>query len=81
MASRRLFIKQLSGGAFGLFVWTRFGGAKLLAQIPGGTLHPADVNKYQTPMLIPPAMPRAGKVRQRMAKNIDYYEIAMRQFS
>jgi len=31
-------------------------------------------------MLIPPAMPRAGKVKQQMDKNVDHYEIAMRQF-
>ena len=32
------------------------------AQIPGGTLDPADVPKYPTPMLIPPVMPRAGTI-------------------
>jgi len=54
--------------------------AALAEPIPGGTLDPLSVPKYQTPMLIPPAMPRAGKVKQKMAKNIDYYEIAVRQF-
>ena len=34
-----------------------------------------------TPLLIPPAMPRAGKVKRRRGKNVDYYEIAVRQFS
>jgi len=50
------------------------------APIPGGDLDPLSVSKYQTPLLIPPAMPRAGKVKQKMDKNIDYYEIAVRQF-
>ncbi len=50
------------------------------AGIPGGTLDPGDVQKYVTPLLIPPAMPRAGKVKQKQAKNIDYYEISVRQF-
>jgi FtsP/CotA-like multicopper oxidase with cupredoxin domain len=53
---------------------------KAVAQIPGGTLDPEAVTKYATPLLIPPAMPRAGKVTVRGGKNIDYYEIAVRQF-
>jgi FtsP/CotA-like multicopper oxidase with cupredoxin domain len=56
------------------------GEVKAVAQIPGGTLDPAAVTKYATPLLVPPAMPRAGKVTVRGGKNIDYYEIAVRQF-
>ncbi|MCB0127990.1 MAG: hypothetical protein KDE58_37250, partial [Caldilineaceae bacterium] len=52
----------------------------MLAQIPGGTLDPLSVPKYQTPMLIPPAMPRAGTIKNKMGKNADYYEISMKQF-
>ena len=51
-----------------------------LAQIPGGTLDPASVPKYQTPMLIPPVMPTAGTIKQKGGKNIDYYEISVKQF-
>jgi len=43
-------------------------------------LEPESIPKYQLPLVIPPAMPRTGKVKQRAAKNIDYYEIAVRQF-
>ena len=50
-----------------------------LAQIPGGTLDPAVVPKFATPMLIPPVMPRAATVRQPGGKPLDYYEISMRQ--
>ena len=49
------------------------------AQIPGGTLDPLTLPKYQTPLLIPPQMPRAGIVRQE-DKLVDYYEISMKQF-
>ncbi len=49
------------------------------AQIPGGTLDPLTLPKYQTPLLIPPQMPRAGIVRQD-DKLVDYYEISMKQF-
>ena len=32
-------------------------------------------------MLIPPVMPRADTIVQRGGKNVDYYEISMRQFT
>jgi len=78
--NRRRFLKLGFAGGAAMFIPWRFKLPKAFAQIPGGTLDPLSVPKYQTPMLIPPAMPRAGKVKQKMAKNIDYYEIAMRQF-
>jgi len=43
-------------------------------------LDPGDIPKFEDPLLIPPAMPRTGKIKQKRAKNIDYYEIAVRQF-
>jgi FtsP/CotA-like multicopper oxidase with cupredoxin domain len=49
--------------------------------IPGGTLDPVGVAKFQTPMLIPPVMPKAGKIKQMGGKTIDYYEISVKQFS
>ena len=42
------------------------------AQIAGGTLSPDEVDKYPSPLAIPPAMPRAGKLPQTGDKNIDY---------
>jgi FtsP/CotA-like multicopper oxidase with cupredoxin domain len=36
--------------------------------------------KYEAPLVIPPAMPRAAKLPRRRARNLDYYEIALRQF-
>ena len=65
---------------FALYVRLPGGGVKAVAQIPGGTLDPLSVPKYVTPLLVPPAMPRAGKVKVKGGKNIDYYEIAVRQF-
>jgi len=81
MISRRNFLKLSGAGVLSLYAATK--GKFTLraqAQIPGGTLDPISVPKYQTPMLIPPAMPRAGKLNQKGMKNVDYYEIAMRQF-
>ena len=58
----------------------KFKVPKVWAQIPGGTLDPASVPKYQTPMLIPPVMPKAGTIKLRGGKNVDYYEISVKQF-
>ena len=82
MQSRRSFLKTTSTGGLGLFVWSRLGGVStLLAQVPGGTLLPGDIPKFVTPLLIPPVMPRAARLPRLSGKNIDYYEISVRQFA
>ena len=81
MLSRRQFITVTGATTVGLFVATQFGWVRMAeAQIPGGTLDPGGVGKYETPLLIPPAMPKAGTIKNKMGKNGDYYEISMMQF-
>lgn len=80
MVNRRTFIARTATGGLGLYLWSRSGVTLLAEAKPGGTLDPTHVTKFSTPVLIPPAMPRAGKVKMKAGKNIDYYEIAMRQF-
>ena len=82
MPTRRTFIRQTTAGGFGLFVWSKLGGAPTLlaAPIPGGTLDAGSLPKFVTPLLIPPVMPTAGTIVQRGGKNVDYYEISVRQF-
>jgi FtsP/CotA-like multicopper oxidase with cupredoxin domain len=80
MITRRTFLKYTGSTALTLFVADRFGILKAIAQIPGGSLDPLSVPKYQTPLLIPPVMPKAGRIVQRGGKNIDYYEISVKQF-
>jgi spore coat protein A len=82
MTTRRRFLQIGSAAGAGLFLYYRNGSPRVFAApIPGGTLDPADVDKYATPLLIPPVMPRAGKIPVRGGKNADYYEISMRQIS
>jgi len=50
------------------------------AALPGGSLDPSAINKYQAPLIIPPAMPKSSNISSRDAKLRDYYEIALRQF-
>ena len=78
--TRRQMLKIgfIGGGA--MFLPWKFKLPKAFAQIPGGTLDPLSVPKYMTPMLIPPVMPKAGTIKQRGGKNVDYYEISMKQF-
>jgi spore coat protein A, manganese oxidase len=84
--TRRDFIRITTGAGAGLVIVGRVGGRLFelpVAAVPiaGGSLDPTGVPKYMTSLLVPPAMPRAGKVKVRAGKNIDYYEIAVRQFS
>ncbi len=79
--TRRRFLEYgAAGGAALLFPWRL--DTRALAAIPGGTLDPTTIAKYQLPLVIPPAMPRTPKNRlpTRVARNVDYYEIAVRQF-
>jgi len=78
--TRRGFLK-ISIGAGGALVLPGWMAKYANAAIPGGTLAPGAIPKYQTPMLIPPVMPKAGVIKQRGGKNIDYYEISMKQFA
>jgi spore coat protein A len=80
--SRRTFVAWVGGASAGFYLFGRLPGTSApiaLAQIPGGTLDPVQVQKFITPMLIPPVMPRAGTISQPGGKPIDYYEISMKQ--
>ena len=81
MATRRRFLAYCGGTTLGLFAVDRFGHRQVLAQVPGGSLDPAQLPKYQTPVLVPPVMPRAGVLRLAGGKNADYYEISLRQLT
>jgi spore coat protein A len=81
MVTRRTFLKYTGGTALTLFTVNGAGIRTALAQLPGGSLSPYSVPKFQTPLLIPPVMPKAGRLASRQGKNIDYYEISVRQFS
>jgi spore coat protein A len=79
MITRRDFLKLTGAGMAALYASKR--GKFLLranAQIPGGTLDPGNVDKYVTPLMIPPVMPKAGIAIQQ-GRSIDYSEISMRQ--
>jgi FtsP/CotA-like multicopper oxidase with cupredoxin domain len=83
MITRRDFLKLSGAGILSLYAAAhgKFAQRVFAVPIPGGTLDPLVVPKYVTPLLIPPVMPKAGTVKQKKGKKIDYYEISMRQFA
>ncbi|WP_332821977.1 multicopper oxidase family protein [Pseudomonas sp.] len=81
MFTRRTFLKYTGGSALTLYAFDRFGVPVALAQIPGGSLDPGVVPKFQTPLLIPPVMPKVGRIVMRGGKQVDYYEISVKQFA
>jgi spore coat protein A len=78
--TRRSMLKVLLAGGAALYIPWRFGPALVRAQAGAGGLAPGDIPKFRTPLLIPPAMPRAGVIANVRGKPIDYYEISMGQF-
>lgn len=80
--SRRAFFRITATGAVMLTTGLRDSALPALANGSSGSVLPgADIQKFVTPLLVPPAMPRTRKIKQRKGKNIDYYEIAMRQIT
>jgi spore coat protein A len=81
MHSRRYFIKTVGVAGAALCLPGRGIVRQLLAQPTPTLLDPTLIPKFMTPLLIPPVMPKAGTIKQRMGQNIDYYEISMRQIT
>ncbi|HWJ04436.1 MAG TPA: multicopper oxidase, partial [Steroidobacteraceae bacterium] len=79
--SRRTFLAYSGGTALTLYLSGGTGLKQALASIPGGTLDPAALRKFVTPLLVPPVMPRAATLLSKRGKPIDYYEISVRQFA
>ena len=79
MITRRDFLKLTSAGMAALYT-SRHGKFLLRASrlVRGGTLDPGSVQKYVTPLLILPVMPKAGRAAYQ-GRFIDDYEISVRQ--
>jgi spore coat protein A, manganese oxidase len=74
MIAARLSVKAAAvAGAWTLLACTSISPA-WADPLPGGSLDPASIPKYVTPLVVPPAMPPVT------TGTVDYYEIAVRQF-
>jgi spore coat protein A, manganese oxidase len=77
MLTRRQFLAAGAATGAGLLIPWQLRLERLLAAVPGGTLDPESIAKYQLPLVIPPAMPRTARIRGE----IDAYHIGVRQFA
>ncbi len=78
MITRRQILKAgVAAGAGLLIPWRGSVRRAFAMPIPGGSLDPTSIAKYAMPLIIPPAMPKSSKGKKR---DLDYYEIAVRQF-
>jgi FtsP/CotA-like multicopper oxidase with cupredoxin domain len=82
--SRRDFLKIGAAGAAGAAVLYAASRTDLFHRIINQAsvefLESKDIDKFVTPLLIPPVMPKAGEATFQ-GQQIDYYEISMRQFT
>jgi hypothetical protein len=79
--TRKQLLQYGAGAGVALMIPWRLAG-RALALTPAfaePTLPGGDIPKYQSPVVIPPAMPRTRRFVDR-GRPIDYYEIAVRQF-
>lgn len=81
MLGRRAFFKYTAGGLVALYV-AGHGSTRVAVgdPIPGGSLDVGSLPQFTSPLLIPPVMPRARRRVVRGGRNVDEYEIAVRQF-
>jgi FtsP/CotA-like multicopper oxidase with cupredoxin domain len=78
--TRRRFVQYGMGASAGLLMWRFVGGQAWAQPTAASVLDPLSIPKYVTPLVIPPAMPRTGKLHGKKARGIDYYRIGVRQF-
>src|SRR6266511_245039 len=82
MLTRRNFLKLTGASTIGWYVATQAGWMeRAVAQIPGGTLNPGDVPKFQTAMLTRTWGPQEGTTTTPRSKPADSYQILMQQLS
>src|SRR5512145_1983660 len=81
MVTRRTFLKMsaAAGGAIALRPGV-FARPAWADPPPGGTLDPDDIDRFVRDLVIPPVMPRSGVKTVKGGKNVDWYDIAVRQF-
>ena len=82
--NRRTFLKVSAAGVVGLWVGSGPGAARASAEVralAGRVLAAASIEQFSRPLLIPAVMPRARRIGVRGGPPVDYYEIALRQFS
>jgi bilirubin oxidase len=78
--TRRRLMQAGAGAGAGLVMWRFVGGRAWAQPLEATVLDPASIPKYAASLVIPPAMPRSGKLSAKKGTRIDYYRIGVRQF-
>lgn len=80
MTNRREFLKISASAAVGGLMLAKVRPLSGYAIKLWGTLDPETIPKYRSGLIIPPAMPWTGRMASRDSMDVQYYEIAVRQF-
>ena len=78
--TRRRFLQYGAGAGAGIVLWRSAGGQAFAHAPVVGMLDPRSIPQYETPLVIPPAMPSTSTLARRGGRSIEYFEIAVSQF-
>ncbi len=83
MMTRRQILELGAASGAGAYLTSRFGSLPRVFAQPSisPTLDPASIPKYAMPLVVPPAMPLTDSIVQPGRGLVDYYVIAVRQFT
>ncbi|HEX5894146.1 MAG TPA: multicopper oxidase [Solirubrobacterales bacterium] len=76
---RRLLQFGAAAGASVVLPLRFLEGTRAAAQAPG-ILDPTKIDKYVAPLVVPPGMPRSGRLPRKGKPDVDFYAIGVRQF-
>lgn len=82
MLTRRTFFTMTGAGVLALVTVDAAGHRQVMAEtVPGGTLPAGDIPAFVSALVIPGVMPRTSRLTRKGGKNLDSYEVAVRQFT
>src|SRR5215207_4973490 len=76
---RRLLQFGAAAGASVVLPLRFLEGTRAAAQA-AGILDPTKIDKYVAPLVVPPGMPRSGRLPRKGKRDVDFYAIGVRQF-
>ncbi len=81
MLTRRAFFAFSGAGVLSLWVADTSGAKTIVAQlVPKEALAPDAIPRFLDPVVVPGAMPRAGRFLDRLRRTCDSYTVSVRQF-
>ena len=78
--TRRRFLEYGAGAGAGMVLWRSGRGQAFAHERAVGMLDLRSIPQYETPLVIPPAMPRTSTIARRGDRSIEGSQIAVGQF-